>query len=672
MKRFFISLAVLALGAGTAFSQVIDGRNFGIDGFAAYAGTAGTQWYHANGTTGGEGGKVVKANTFSELQAYLQSSNPYIILVDHDITTGIKCYVDDLSTGHLLDDQSGASGVETTYGERIMVASNKTLIGIADPVTGKAPLFSRITFVMQCTHNVIIRNCRFTMVGAPILKSGENKIVAWRDGQQVETGDPDCIGIQADAVSAKKDSGSHIWIDHCEFFNGGAANKDRYDGLLDCKNNVQWLTFSYNYFHNHDKSCLWGKGDSDVYEGCRTISAHHNMFENIDGSRLPLQRGGHVHYMNNYINGCSDGYDLRSQAVGYIEGCYFKDTKAPICAPDGGTANLCQEAGYGIIYDNCRRVIKGTSNIDYLNEPARYDEEITLPTNTWVPTETASTYAVNSRDKAADVPAICQQYSGAGKIVVWTEEVPAVSAADFQAACQTQLTAGCYDENGNKIAGINEGGNTGGNTGGGNTGGNTGGDVTGDKIIDFPTATAGVEAKGSTTLSGGTLQLKNGYVGTVNGVANTPGNGILLKVDGGLKKGDVITIAGTIAVKSSDASYEKKIATTAKLATIKDDNSTNDIHKFEAFGNTQETGVGNAGDQTYTLEADYDELWVVRDGGTTVTITKLTVTRPSTSGIAPITQHASSNTQCYDLQGRRIVKPVKGQLYIMGGKKVMQ
>ena len=92
---------------------------------------------------------MVKANTFSELHAYLQAEDPYVVIVDHDISTGIKCYVDGIDTGKLLDDQSGFSGVETTYGERILVASNKTLIGVVDPATGKAPLFTHITFVIR-------------------------------------------------------------------------------------------------------------------------------------------------------------------------------------------------------------------------------------------------------------------------------------------------------------------------------------------------------------------------------------------------------------------------------------------------------------------------------------------------------------------------------------------
>ena len=442
-------------GAGSG-SVKKDGYTFDIDGFAAYAGTQGNAWYHANGTTGGAGGKVVYANNFPELQAYLQSKDPYIVLVDHDITSGITAYVEDLNTGVLCTDQSGSTGVKTTYGERIYVTSNKTLIGINK--NGQAPLFSHITFVMQCTHNVIIRNCRFTMKGVPVMRTGENKIVAWRNGAQVEVGDPDCISIQADATSAKKDSGSHIWIDHCEFFNGEAAHKDRYDGLIDCKNNVQWLTFSYNYFHDHDKSCLWGKGDSDIYDGCRTISAHHNIFKNIDGSRLPLQRGGNVHYLNNYQENCSDGWDIRTGAIGYADACYFKNSKAPILPDGGGTLGICTESGYGIVYDNCQRVISGHSNVSYVNAPSRYDAEFaasTYVTGSWIPKDTWSDYFIYNRQKVTDVPTFLDKYAGAGKIDIWkayASSIPAENQTEFKNAVANGLYK-TYDVDGKEVTG---------------------------------------------------------------------------------------------------------------------------------------------------------------------------------------------------------------------------
>jgi len=455
-RKTILAAALFCGFSMMANAQIQDGRDFSMDGFAAYEGVPGSNWYRAGGTTGGAGGKVVKADNFSQLQAYLQATDPYIVIVDHDITTGIKCYVDDLSTGRLLDDQSGKSGVESVYGERIMVAPNKTLIGVVNPATGQAPLFSHITFVMQSVDNIIIRNCRFTMKGVPVLKTGENKIVAWRNGAQVEVGDPDCIGIQADKVSAKTNWGGHIWVDHCEFFNGDAANKDRYDGLLDCKNNVQWMTFSYNYFHDHDKSCLWGKGDSDVYDNCRTISFHHNFFDNIQGSRLPLQRGGHVHYYNNYMRGCEDGWDIRTGAVAYEEGCYFENTKSPIRSDRGGSLNISKAEGYDCIYKGCNNLMEGYTNID----GAKISKSFGVTKTDWVPTQTVASYTQHYLDKTVDVPAICEKYSGAGKVEIWkayTNEIPTIDVAEFDHAIKNYDTAKTFDANGNTMSGATTG-----------------------------------------------------------------------------------------------------------------------------------------------------------------------------------------------------------------------
>jgi len=449
MKKILASLLLLGC-VSIAGAQTVDGRDFSVDGFAALSGESGTNYYLPGGTTGGAGGKVVYAGNFTELQAYLQSSDPYIILVDHDITTGITAYVNSLDAGILCDRQDGSEGVATTYGERIRVADNKTLIGIGDS-EGTAPLFSRITFVMQCTSNVIIRNCRFTMVGVPIIKDGENKIVAWRNGAQKEVGDPDCISIQADLNSAKTDWGGHIWIDHCTFTNGGAETKDRYDGLLDCKNNVQFMTFSYNHFMNHDKACLFGKGDSDVFGSERTISFHHNFFENIEGSRLPLQRGSYLDYTNNYMLGCEDGWDVRSKAVGYEQGCYFENSKAPIRSDRGGSLNIRSDEGYDVVYKGCSQLMEGYSNAD----GAKVSKTLAVTATDWKPTDVDASYKLNSVDKTADVPELAAKYSGAGKIVIWTtyaDAIPSADASEFASAVGNQaVTEGVYDVDGNKV-----------------------------------------------------------------------------------------------------------------------------------------------------------------------------------------------------------------------------
>lgn len=87
-----VATALLLCGAFIgATAQTVDGRDFSIDGFAAIAGTPGTNHYLAGGTTGGAGGKVVYAATLSQLQAYLQAKDPYIVIVDKDIPQfGIK------------------------------------------------------------------------------------------------------------------------------------------------------------------------------------------------------------------------------------------------------------------------------------------------------------------------------------------------------------------------------------------------------------------------------------------------------------------------------------------------------------------------------------------------------------------------------------------------------
>ena len=50
------------------------------------------------------------------------------------------------------------------------------------------------------------------------------------------------------------------------------------------------------------------------------------------------------------MRGCEDGWDIRTGAVAYEEGCYFEDTKSPIRSDRGGSLNISKAEGYDCIY----------------------------------------------------------------------------------------------------------------------------------------------------------------------------------------------------------------------------------------------------------------------------------------------------------------------------------
>jgi pectate lyase len=96
-------------------------------------------------------------------------------------------------------------------------------------------------------------------------------------------------------------------VDSCEFSDGGNTDLPTYfghkyevhDGLLDVVNGADLVTLSYNYFHDHDKSLLFGNTDKPTYDvGKLRITVHHNLFENL-GQRAPRVRYGQVHVYNN-------------------------------------------------------------------------------------------------------------------------------------------------------------------------------------------------------------------------------------------------------------------------------------------------------------------------------------------------------------------------------------
>ncbi|MEO3753013.1 right-handed parallel beta-helix repeat-containing protein [Streptomyces sp. B6B3] len=167
--------------------------------------------------------------------------------------------------------------------------SNKTVIGLGTDATisgGGLDMYRR--------QNVIIRNLRFT-------------------------------GADDDAISIQQDS-HHIWIDHCDFSSGA-------DGLIDIVRGADYVTVSWNHFHDHSKTMLIGHSDSNGSQdtGHLRVSFHHNYFDGTEQRHPRVRFGEPVHVYNNYYRGCAlYGVASTMDAGVLVEGNYFENVPYPI------------------------------------------------------------------------------------------------------------------------------------------------------------------------------------------------------------------------------------------------------------------------------------------------------------------------------------------------------
>ncbi|SEI09070.1 Pectate lyase [Rheinheimera pacifica] len=160
------------------------------------------------------------------------------------------------------------------------------------------------------------------------------------------------LGAPGDGISMEGPV-RNIWIDHNEIYNSLTVDdpaltedqvKDYYDGLVDAKGDAQFITISFNKFHNSWKTSLVGSSDSDNFN--RTLTYHHNHWYNVN-SRLPLFRFGKGHIYNNFYDGALEsGINSRMGAVIRIEHNHFADMKNPVMSL------YSQEIGYWQLIDN--------------------------------------------------------------------------------------------------------------------------------------------------------------------------------------------------------------------------------------------------------------------------------------------------------------------------------
>jgi pectate lyase len=190
------------------------------------------------------------------------------------------------------------------------VASNKTIegVGTSGRVTGGG-------LDVDGVSNVIIRNIAFS---------------DWDD---------DAINVQ--------DGSRDVWVDHCEFSNG-------YDGCVDIKRGSDYITVSWNHFHNHGKTCLLGHSDDNGSQdaGHLRVTYHHNYFDGT-GSRHPRVRFSALcHVYNNYYRNNEYGVASTCDAEVLVENNYFENCDDPTLvgyasSPEGDLVER------GNVFSNC-------------------------------------------------------------------------------------------------------------------------------------------------------------------------------------------------------------------------------------------------------------------------------------------------------------------------------
>lgn len=340
-----------------------DVPNFAMTGFANVSALG------VPTTTGGAGGEVVRVTTFEQLQQYVTAAAPYVIQVEGNIQP---------PTGYV----------------KLNVASNKTIQGVGNTASLKQMGF-RVGGTVGCldaynasnpyVSNVIIRNLTFR----DVYDAGSN---------------PD-----ADAVTVECFS-HHVWVDHNTFIYSAPNSSlaGRIDGAVDVKRGGDWVTVSWNHFHQYNKTMLLGHVDSNAIQdsGRLHVTYHHNYFENTY-QRHPRVRFGKAHIFNNYFFNDKTG---PHRQISYIT----------LAGPEAE------------LYIEANNILVDSGELYVVSEDSQQDSKVTFtndnivklfsPTAEWLlhvnnglafDPKHFYQYTVNS---AASVQTLVPAYAGAGKI----------------------------------------------------------------------------------------------------------------------------------------------------------------------------------------------------------------------------------------------------------------
>lgn len=292
-RRVHATLAALAVTAATGAMLTLPEASAQPEApaqpKASAAATGATGYATQNGgTTGGAGGKTVRATTGTAIHTALCSR----AADDTPITIEVEGTINHANTAKVSGESCNtAAGVI-----ELKQISNVTLVGV-----GSGAVFDQLGIHIRDSSNIVIQNVTVKNVkksGSPTSNGG------------------DAIGMESDV--------RNVWVDHTTLEASGGESEG-YDGLFDMKNNTQYVTLSYSILRNSGRGGLVGSSESDVSNSYITYS--HNKYDNID-SRTPLLRGGTAHIYNNHYVGLNEsGINSRAGAKAKVDNNYFKNSK---------------------------------------------------------------------------------------------------------------------------------------------------------------------------------------------------------------------------------------------------------------------------------------------------------------------------------------------------------
>ncbi|KAK7397749.1 hypothetical protein QQX98_012876 [Neonectria punicea] len=309
-------------------------------------------------------------------------------------TWGIEGYAKNNPIGKTTGGQGGRT-VHVSTADQLIAAVAGTERKIVK-VKGKIVLPSRLAIGPNKSVIGVGSSAHITGAGLNIF-NGDNVIVQNLKISHIL--DNDCITIR---------NSTRVWVDHNEFTSDISRGPDYYDGQVDIIRASDWVTVSWNYFHDHWKSSLIGNDDTlrDEDFGHLHVSYHHNYWKN-EGTRGPAGRFGHQHIYNNlYEDFLYQAIHSRSDNQVLVEGNVFR----------GNTSEALSTYGLVIPMDSPNTCTCGDEELDgYANLGAKND---------WGPasvniTQKGNFYKADYKYKLTPlklVSKICKAGAGIGKI----------------------------------------------------------------------------------------------------------------------------------------------------------------------------------------------------------------------------------------------------------------